>query len=214
MHPRVLAVSVVHALRAGYFHDTAIDKRPVAEPVQVTELGLVGDRQIDKHHGGADKAVYAYAEEDAAWWASQLGRDLPAGVFGDNLRTEGLDVTGALIGERWRIGDVLLEVRMPRTPCQNLSMRMGTEQFHVRFNASGRVGALLKVLQPGMITAGEPIAVVQRPAHSVSVARLATGPSPEEMRGLLDSGVQLAKSVRAKARRLVERAERVATQGD
>src|SRR5262245_42722641 len=120
---QVRTVNVVHRLRPGYFHETAIDKRPVDGPVEVDELGLVGDRQIDRSHGGKDRAVYLYADEDAAYWAEELDRDIPPGWLGENLRTTGLDVTGALIGERWRIGTVLLEVRKPRTPCENLSMR-------------------------------------------------------------------------------------------
>jgi MOSC domain-containing protein YiiM len=119
--PRLLTVNVVHRIRAGYFHDTAIDKRPVDGPVRVTAAGLAGDRQIDSHHGGCDRAVYAYAAEDAHWWAAQLGQAIPPGLFGENLRTCGLDVSGAIIGEQWRIGTVLLEVRMPRNLCQNLS---------------------------------------------------------------------------------------------
>lgn len=159
---QIVAVNVVHQVKPGYYQDTAIDKRPVDGPVEVNDLGLVGDQQLSRSHGGPDKAVYAYAGEDAAWWAAELGRDVPPGTFGENLRTTGLDVTGALIGERWSGGDLLLEVRMPRTPCENLSMRMGIDQFHRRFNSTGRVGALLKVLAPGTIRAGDRI-VVEEP---------------------------------------------------
>ena len=204
----VVTVNVVHQVIPGYFQDTAIDKRPVDGPVEVAELGLVGDQQLARSHGGPDKAVYAYAAEDAAWWAGELGRSIPPGTFGENLSTAGLDVTGALIGERWSVGDVLLEVRMPRTPCENLSLRMGIDQFHVRFNATGRVGALLKVLSPGTITKGERIEVTARPDHGVTVADLATGPGADQMRRLLDSGIPLARSVRAKARRMVNRSDR------
>src|SRR6478609_8268228 len=203
---RVEAVCVVHQVRPGYFHETAIDKRPVSGPVEVTEHGLAGDRQMDRTHGGLDKAVYAYASEDAEWWSAELGVEVPPGTFGDNVRTRGLEVTSALIGECWQIGDVLLQVRMPRTPCHNLSLRMGIEGFHVRFNASGRVGALLKVLEPGTIEAGADVVVVERPPHDVTVAALAGGPDADQMRGLLESGVSLADSVRAKARRVVARA--------
>jgi MOSC domain-containing protein YiiM len=204
-NPRVEAVCVLHEVRPGYFHDTAIDKRPVTGPVEVTEYGLAGDRQLDRTHGGLDKAVYAYASEDADWWSDALGVAIPPGTFGDNVRTRGLDVTSALIGERWRIGDVTLQVRMPRTPCHNLSLRMGIDRFHVRFNASGRVGALLKVLEPGTIEAGSEVVVVDRPDHDVTIAALAAGPDADQMRGLLESGVPLADSVRAKARRIVAR---------
>ena len=102
--PRLLTVNIVDRIHPGYFHDTAIDKQPVNGPVELTATGLAGDRQLDPHHGGSDKAVYAYATEDANWWATQLGRTIPPGLFGENLRTQGLDVSGAIIGERWRIG--------------------------------------------------------------------------------------------------------------
>jgi MOSC domain-containing protein YiiM len=202
----IVAVNVVHEIRPGYFQDTAIDKRPVRGPVEVDHLGLTQDQQISRGHGGIDKAVYAYAAEDAAWWARELGRDIPPGLFGENLRTTGLDVTGAQIGERWSIGDVLLQVQMPRTPCENLSLRMGIDGFHQRFNSTGRVGALLKVLSPGTITAGDQITVEQRPDHGVTVSDLATGPDAEQMQSLLDSGVPLARNVKGKARRVVRRA--------
>ena len=103
--------------------ETAIDKRPVPGRLDVGRLGVAGDRQVDrKHHGGPDKAVYAYAEEDVARWADELGRELPPGTFGENLRTRGLDVTGALVGERWRIGSdgLVVEVTQPRIPCATI----------------------------------------------------------------------------------------------
>jgi MOSC domain-containing protein YiiM len=202
----IRAVNVVYRVRDGYFHDTAIDKRPVDGPVQVTRLGLAGDRQLGSSHGGVDKAVYAYSEEDADWWAAELGREIPPGLFGENLRTHGLATSGAVIGEQWSAGTALFEVRMPRTPCENLSLRMGLEGFHIRFNSTGRVGALLRVLQPGVVRAGDILSVVDRPDHGVRVADLATGPDAAQMQRLLDSGIPLAKNVRAKALRVVRRA--------
>jgi MOSC domain-containing protein YiiM len=88
---------------------TGIDKQPVNGPVAVSapgpkgtgEVGLLGDRVYDvKHHGGVDQAVYGYAREDLDGWEAELGRPLQNGVFGENLTTVGLDVNGALIGER------------------------------------------------------------------------------------------------------------------
>jgi MOSC domain-containing protein YiiM len=203
--PRLLTVNIVHRIHPGCFHDTAIDKQPVDGPVELTATGLAGDRQLDPHHGGSDKAVYAYATEDANWWATELGRNIPPGLFGENLRTQNLEVSGAIIGEKWRIGTVLLEVRMPRTPCQNLSMRIGIDNFHIRFNATGRVGAMLKVHEPGLVRAGDPITVVDRPDHGVRVCDLAAGRDAAGMRRLLDSGIPLATSVRAKAHRIARR---------
>lgn len=205
----VRAVCVVHGIIDGYYHPTAIDKRPVEGPVDVAETGLEGDRHIDSHHGGPDAAVYVYADEDAEHFAALLDRPIPPGFFGENLRVRGLDVTGARLGERWRIGDpgrgVLLEVRKPRTPCHNFSMRMGIEGFHVDFNRTGRVGAMCRVLEPGTVEAGVRVTVQYRPSHDVSVGVLATGMSPGQAQGLLDSEAALTSAVRSKARRVAAR---------
>ncbi|TDW98931.1 MOSC domain-containing protein [Kribbella sp. VKM Ac-2566] len=173
---RLVAVNVVHEVIRGPTRWTAIDKRPVRGAVEVGELGMVGDRQCDtRYHGGPDKALYAYAEEDADWWAAELGREIPPGLFGENLTTRGLDVTGALIGERWRIGGILVEVRSPRTPCGNLSGRMGIKRFHQRFARTGRVGAYLKVLETGEVCAGDRITVVHRPDDGQTIGGAARG---------------------------------------
>ena len=145
-----------------------------------------------------------YADEDAAWWSERLDREIPPGLFGENLRTTGLPVTAARVGEQWRVGeDVVLEVRRFRTPCENLALRMGIEGFHLEFLRSGRVGAMCRVLSEGEVRAGDPVRRLVRPSHPVTIGRLARGSAtPEQMRELLDSGVPLASSVRAKATRV------------
>jgi MOSC domain-containing protein YiiM len=206
----VEAVCVVHRIIDGYYHPTAIDKRPVAGPVRIDELGPQGDEHVDRSHGGLDAAVYVYAAEDAAYFAGALDRDIPPGYFGDNVRTRGLDVTSSRLGERWWLGEpgtgVLLEVAKPRTPCFNFSMRMGIEGFHVGFNRSGRVGAMCRVLRPGVVRAGDPITIDDEPDHEVSIGVLVTGMTPAQARGLLGSGVALPSSVRRKAERYAVRA--------
>jgi MOSC domain-containing protein YiiM len=153
---------------------TAIWKQPLAGPVEVRGVNLAGDDQADRRvHGGPDKAVYAYAGEDLDWWAAQLGRPLVAGTFGENLTVRGLPVTGAIIGERWRLGSVLLEVAEPRVPCYKLGIRMGDPAFPRRFAAAGRPGAYLRILRPGTVAAGDTIQVVHRPGHEPSVGEVA-----------------------------------------
>ncbi|MFK0114827.1 MOSC domain-containing protein [Streptomyces sp. NPDC090994] len=157
---------------------TGIDKRPVDGPVRIAAPGpdggggVVGDAVCDtRHHGGDDQAVYAVAREDLDDWERELGRTLRSGAFGENLTTVGLDVSGALIGERWRIGpDVLLEVTCGRIPCRTFQGHLGEKQWVRRFTRKGAPGAYLRVIEPGEVRAGDPVEVVHRPGHEVTVA--------------------------------------------
>ncbi len=164
---------------------SGIDKRPVEGPRAVGRLGLEGDRVFNiKDHGGPDKAVYAYAAEDAAAWAAELGRPVPPGLFGENLRTAGVDVSGALVGERWRVGGVLLEVRMPRVPCGTFAQRMGERGWVRTFTQRGWPGAYLAVLEPGELAAGDAVDVVHRPAHGVRIGPWSAHRAPDDARAL------------------------------
>jgi MOSC domain-containing protein YiiM len=149
---------------------TAIWKDPVAGSIAARGTQLEGDRQADPTvHGGYDKAVYAYAREDYAWWEEQLGHDLEPASFGENLTTEGLDLSGARVGDRWEVGTVLLEVSEPRLPCFKLGLRMGDPIFPKRFAAAVRPGAYLRILREGELGAGDEIRVVERPEHDVTM---------------------------------------------
>ncbi|OIH94520.1 MOSC domain-containing protein [Curtobacterium sp. MCBA15_001] len=167
---------------------TAIDKRPVDGPVRVRPLGLHADVQADrKHHGGEDQAVYAYADEDAEHFARLLDRAVAPGLFGENLRTSGIGVTGAVTGERWRIGEtLLLEVTVPRIPCGTFARRMGIDKWVKRFAAEGRPGAYLRVVKSGPVAAGDPVVVVDRPSHGVTIGELFAGLDPARAQALLD----------------------------
>ena len=149
---------------------SGIDKRPVAGRVAVSELGLDGDVQVNrKYHGGEGQAVYAYAQEDADWWAAELDRELPPGRFGENLRTSGLDLRTAVLGERWLVGSALLEVTAWRTPCANFARFWGVPDLVKRFAAHGATGAYLRVLETGDVGAGDDVDVVSRPDHGITV---------------------------------------------
>jgi MOSC domain-containing protein YiiM len=151
---------------------SAIDKRPADCAVEVGPLGLDGDTVADKvNHGGLEQAVYAYGREDLDWWTEQLGRELRNGRFGENLTTAGIDVSGALIGETWRVGTAVLQVTSPRIPCNTFKAWLDEEPHWVkRFAAAGRPGAYLRVLTPGVVTAGDDLEVVSRPSVAVTVA--------------------------------------------
>jgi MOSC domain-containing protein YiiM len=150
---------------------SAIDKRPVAGPVHVHALGLDGDEQGDKvNHGGVDQALYAYAREDLDWWTERLGRELPNGVFGENVTTAGIDISAALIGEIWQLGAVVLQVTAPRIPCVTFRSWLNEPGWVKRFAAAGRPGAYLRVLTPGPVEAGDALTVVETPRQAVTVA--------------------------------------------
>lgn len=167
---------------------SAIDKRPVDGPVKVRDLGLFADVQADReHHGGLEKAVYAYSDESMAIWEKQLGRTLPAGHFGENLRTFGFDVDGALIGEQWSIGTVRFQVSTVRTPCRTFAEWMGIQDWVKTFQSAALPGAYLRVLEPGSLRAGDPIEVVARPSHGVPVSRWFAEKNPDDARALLNS---------------------------
>ena len=175
----LIAACIVHELHpdSGTNGVTAIDKRPVNGAVKVGRFGLRADVQADrKWHGGIDQAVYVYSQDDADFWRGELGRELPAGWFGENLRIEGLDVNAARIGERWRIGDqVEVEVTMPRTPCQTFARWVGgpDERGWVkRFSDERRLGPYLRVTRTGSIAAGDTITVVHVPEDAPTVIEI------------------------------------------
>lgn len=150
--------------------ETAIWKNPVEGAVRVRGINLDGDTQADRSvHGGPDKAVYAYAAEEIRDWETDLGRPLDIGVFGENLTTEGIDVSGAIVGQRWRIGTALLEIAQPRLPCFKLGIRMGETAFVRRFAQASRPGAYLRIIEEGSLQAGDEIVVTEDPDHGVTV---------------------------------------------
>jgi MOSC domain-containing protein YiiM len=160
---------------AGRLRRTAIDKRPVAAPVEVGWLGLAGDEQSDtENHGGREQALYAYAREDLDWWVERLSRELANGVFGENITTSGLDVTGALIGEVWQLGTAVVQVTSPRIPCVVFAGWVDEGHWVKRFASAGRPGAYLRVLEEGAVAAGDGIEVISRPDEHVTIAESMT----------------------------------------
>jgi len=178
--PRVISVNVGRPQDAewaglGY---TSMDKRAIDGAVKVHHSGLVGDVVSDtKHHGGRDQAVYVFAREDLDTWGERLGVELRNGHFSENLTTEGLDVNEALVGERWRIGSVELEICAVRTPCNDFKNWMGVTghdntAWVKRFMLEGRPGPYLRVLQEGVLRAGDEIEILHRPDHGLTVSTL------------------------------------------
>lgn len=211
---KLLTVNVGRPAPSGHTDavgGTGIDKRPVDGPVAVTApgpkglggSGLAGDAVVDlRHHGGDDQAVYAYSREDLDDWERELGRELANGSFGENLTTAGVEVTGALIGERWRVGPrLLLEVSCPRIPCRTFQGWLGEHGWLKRFTQAAVPGAYLRVIEPGEIRAGDAVELVHRPAHEVSIQLMfqALTLRRELLPRLLEAGGALPEEARRRA---------------
>lgn len=152
---------------------TGIFKKPVGGRVMLRKLNLEGDQQADrKVHGGVDMAVYAYPFEHYRYWQSELARDgFPCGQFGENLTVEGLTENDVRVGDMVTVGEARLQVTQPRIPCYKLVMRMDAgSDFAARFLQSGRVGFYLRVLQEGMLSAGDAITLAERDDNSPTIA--------------------------------------------
>lgn len=183
---------------------TGIDKRPVGGTVRVLTPGIDGDTIVNRRdHGGVDQAVYAYAREDLDAWTGILGRPLSSGGFGENLTTAGLDLQQARLGERWRIGSVLLEVAGVRIPCQTFQGFLDEPHWVRRFTDHGVPGAYLRVVEEGELTAGDTIEVVERRDHDLTVAFAFRALTTERhLLSALAAEPRISAKVRAKVERL------------
>jgi MOSC domain-containing protein YiiM len=158
----------------GRLLSTGIWKYPVEGRVEIRGTSLSGDIQADpESHGGPRKAVYSYSIEDYRWWEQTLGIKLQPGTFGENLTLSGIDLGGVLVGERWRVGTTNLRVTQPRIPCFKLGIRMDDRRFPRRFSEAERPGAYLAVEHEGDVGTGDPVEIVERPSHPITVRMLA-----------------------------------------
>ena len=172
---------------------TGIYKQPMEADVQVSREGLEGDAVLDRrHHGGRDQAVYVYFADDYKWWSGELGETLAPGTFGDNLTIAGVEGIAVSPGDRFEIGDVILEVTSHRTPCNVLAARMGDKGFVKRFHQAGRPGAYCRVIEEGKLRAGQPVLFTPFDGERVSVRDLMAlerEDNPEIMRRALKAPV-------------------------
>ncbi len=171
---RVLSVNVgrIQTLDLGERStQSAIRKAPVAGPVWLGVLGLEGDQQADRRfHGGPDKAVNVYPSEHYEHWRERLEGPLAAGAFGENFTTQGFVETEICIGDTYRIGDAIVQVTQPRTPCSKLAGRHSEPQLIGWVNESRFTGFYFRCLEEGQVEAGDEFELLSRPDALVSVA--------------------------------------------
>jgi MOSC domain-containing protein YiiM len=187
---------------------TGINKQPVPS-AEIFELGLNGDLVSDKkNHGGVDQAVYVYSADDYAWWAGQLMADLESGTFGENLTFSSFGPEPLRIGDRFQVGEVLLEVTAPRIPCWVLADRMGDTGFVKKFRDGQRPGAYTRVLEGGTVKTGDEVRKIPAPTTMPTLTEVYNlwyekTPDPAKLRWVLTA--PLAQRARAEfAERLAE----------
>lgn len=189
---------------------SAIWKQPVEGPIALAGVNLAGDDQADRRvHGGEDKAVYAYAVEDYRWWASVLQEEMGPATFGENLTTEGLDLTRASIGDRWQVGSATLEVAQPRSPCYKLGIRMGDDAFPELFEAAARPGVYLRIVTPGTLAAGDPIEVQPAVAPAITLEDLIRPDPDRDLLARIGADVRVPHGWRRHAQRVLEQLDPV-----
>lgn len=150
---------------------TAIFKDAVAGKIRVNDFNLEGDRQADlRVHGGYSKAVYVYPSEHYEFWKNELPEmDLPFGMFGENLTSEGLTEKEVFIGDRFRIGTAEFLVTEPRQPCFKLGIRFGDSRIIKKFAKSGRSGFYLAIAKTGELEKGDKIEFLEREQNEISI---------------------------------------------
>jgi MOSC domain-containing protein YiiM len=168
---RVVSVNLARSARSDLparAGSTGIDKRPADGPVRLEVDGVAGDTIVAvADHGGPDQAVYAYSTDDLQWLAAEFDRPVGPGGAGENLTLAGVDCSHAVLGERWQVGEAVLQVRGARTPCRTFAAFLDVPDLVKRFLAGGRPGAYLAVLRPAEVRAGDPVRVLDRPDHGV-----------------------------------------------
>lgn len=189
---------------------TAIFKTPVHGAVATRGDNLAGDQQADlRVHGGEDKAVYLYPSEHYPFWCEELGvAELPWGAFGENLTAEGLLESETGVGDRFRIGSVVLEASQPRIPCQKLALRHERPDLPKRFLRSGRSGIYFRIVEAGTLRAGDEIARTHRDGAGLSVAdvqAIARGDADEALLRRAAEHPRLAAVWREEAQRRLAR---------
>lgn len=156
---------------------SAIDKRPVTDPVLATPLGMTGDAQGDpRRHGGLDKAVHAYPASHYPQWRQDLPGEadrFPTGAFGENLVVEGATEGSICLGDIIRAGGAVVEVSQARQPCWKLNVRFGRTDMARRVQTTGRTGWYFRVLTPGLVAAGDAAILEARPNPDWPLTRAA-----------------------------------------
>ena len=191
----LLSVNIGFARQVGPVV-SGIYKTPVKDAVYLGENGLESDAVCDKRfHGGLDQAVYVYTGDDYAWWSEQLGTEIDAGTFGDNLTISGLSSRDVNVEDRFQIGTMVIEATAPRIPCATLGRRMEDSHFPIAFRHAERSGFYCRVINPGLVQTGQSIKFQESASDNpVSILELfklyyEANPSIDQLRRALNAKI-------------------------
>lgn len=161
---------------------TGIFKDPVTGPVRLGLLNLEGDGQADlKVHGGREKALYAYGYDVYPRWKELRPKDaFPMGAFGENLTVDTLSEDQIFVGDTYRLGSARVQACQPRFPCQKLAVKFQDLGILKQFNALKRPGVYYRVLEEGVVAAGDTFQLIEREKISVSIQELFEIVRPEK----------------------------------
>ncbi len=190
---------------------SAIFKEPVTEPVWVSKTGLTGDGQADtKHHGGPEKAVFAYSLENYSYWQKELGiPDMTSGGMGENFVVEHVKEEGISIGDTFQIGEAVVQVSQPRQPCWKPARRFRVKTLALLLQNTGRTGWYFRVLKEGAVEEGQTFILIERPYPQWTIQKCneiihTKEPNLELMRELAECEL-LAPGLRATLEKRIER---------
>lgn len=144
---------------------SSIGRTETHGPIFLSKMGLLGDKFADsKHHGGADKALHIYPFEHYRRWQQMLGdHDLlkSAGAFGENISATGMTEDIIYIGDRFEIGDAIIECSHGRQPCWKIEHYFGRKNMVADILQHGHCGLYFRVIKEGMIAKDDRIVQIQ-----------------------------------------------------
>lgn len=173
---------------------TGINKHPVSGATMIDQAGIVGDAVCNTSvHGGPDQAILLEGSQTLDWWAEELGRDIPPGTFGENLVVEGLDNRDVAVGDRFHVGEVVLEATCPRSPCATFTAKMNDPGIARRYFRAGRPGIYCRVITPGIVSPGEAVRHEPYSGERIPIAAMLAAivnePSAEEKARILSAPI-------------------------
>lgn len=155
---------------------SGIMKRPQPVAVKVGENGLSGDEQGDRiRHGGPEKAIHHYPFEHYHVWSverPQISDLMETGAFGENISTKGMTEADICIGDVFGLGSSVVQVSQGRQPCWRLNERFNDAEMSRTVQESGRTGWYYRVLEPGLVKAGDDLVMVARNAPHWTIERI------------------------------------------